>query len=227
MIDGFRQYCRESKVPVATVFILLFLSSVVLAQSEDAHEHHKKMLRQQSETNAGVADITLPDATLVTQDGLQANLVDDVVGDKLVIIDFVYTTCTTICPVLSAIFSQVQGKLGDRLGADVVMISLSVDPLRDTPARLKKYASSLGAGDGWVWLTGNKQTVNGVLQEFGAYTPNFADHPSVVLVGDGVNGKWARFLGFPSADQIISKVDEFSAGRMTQQAHVAMREKKL
>ena len=225
MIDSFARYCRESKVPVTIVFVLLFLSSVVLAQGEDAHEQHKKMLQERSEANAGITEITLPDVTLVTQDGLQANFADDVVGDRLVIIDFVYTTCTTVCPVLSATFSQVQGRLGERLGADVVMISLSVDPLRDTPARLKKYANSLGARDGWVWLTGSKQTVTGVLQEFGAYTPNFADHPSVVLVGDGVNGKWARFLGFPSADQIISKVDEFSAARTTRQAHASMREK--
>ena len=225
MIDSFTRYSRKSKVPVAIVFILLFLSSVVRAQDEDAHAQHKNMAQQRSETNADFADITLPDVTLVTQDGLQTNLAHDVVGDRLVIIDFVYTTCTTVCPVLSATFRQVQGRLGDRLGADVVMISLSVDPLRDTPARLKKYASNLGARDGWVWLTGNKQTVTSVLQEFGAYTPNFADHPSVVLVGDGVNGKWARFLGFPSADQIVGKVHEFSVARMTQQAHAAMQEK--
>jgi len=226
MIDAFARYCRESKVPVTGVFILLFPGSVVFAQGEDAHEHHQEMLQQRSEANAGIAEIKLPNVTLVTQDGLQARLADDVVGDRLVIIDFVYTTCATVCPVLSATFAQVQDRLGDRLGAEVVMISLSVDPLRDTPARLKKYATGLGARDGWVWLTGSKQTVTGVLQEFGAYTPNFADHPSVVLVGDGVNGKWARFLGFPSADQIIGKVDEFSAGRMTRQAHAAMQERK-
>ena len=225
MISGFRQYCRTSRVPVTIVFILLFLSSVVRAQSEDAHEHHENMMLEQEKSDGNFVGIDLPDATLVTQDGMEVSLVNDIVGDKIVVIDFVYTTCTTVCPVLSAIFSQVQNNLGDRLGDEVAMVSISVDPLRDTPARMKSYASKLGAGDGWVWLTGRRHTVTEVLEEFGAYTPNFAEHPSMVLVDDGQSGQWARFIGFPAADQIIKKVDEFSAARMAHLSHTAMREK--
>ncbi len=225
MNSGFTQYCRTSRVPVTIVFILLFVSSVVLAQSEDAHEHHDNMMQQQSETSANFADITLPDAILVTQDGVEASLANDIVGGRIVVMNFVYTTCTTVCPVLSAIFSQVQNHLRDRLGREVVLVSISVDPNRDTPARLKQYAERLGAGDSWLWLTGRQQTVTEVLQELGAYTPNFAEHPSMVLVGDAQSGQWARFIGFPAADQIIKKVDEFSAARMAHLSHTAMREK--
>ena len=161
---------------------------------------------------------------MVTQDGDQVNLAADIVGDRIVVVDFVYTTCTTVCPVLSAIFAQVQQKLGDRVGDDVIMVSISVDPLRDTPARMKSYASKLGAGEGWLWLTGQKQTVTKVLEEFGAYTPNFEDHPSMILVGDGKTGQWARYLGFPAADQIVMKVNEFSTERMAHQTHAARME---
>jgi len=224
MTTNFRQYCRESKVPVVTVFILLFVCSVVRAQGEDAHHGHKQLMQQEM-ADANLADITLPKAVLINQDGEEVILADDVVGDRIVVVDFVYTTCTTVCPVLSAIFSQVQNKLGDRAGNDVVMISVSVDPLRDTPARMKNYASKLGAGAGWVWLTGQKQNVTDVLEAFGAYTPNFEDHPSMVLVGDGQSGQWTRFIGFPAVDQIIRKVDEFSAARMAHQSHAAMQEK--
>ena len=194
------------------------------ADNQDAHEHHRKMLEEQNKANANFADIVLPDAVLITQDGVEVSLQRDVVGDRIVVMDFVYTTCTTVCPVLSAIFSQVQNQLGDRLGAEVVMVSMSVDPNRDTPARLKKYAERLGAGDNWLWLTGRQQTVTEVLEELGAYTPNFADHPSMVLVGDGRSGQWARFIGFPAADQIIKKVDEFSVARMAHLSHTAMKE---
>jgi len=221
MTRSFRQYCSESRVPVVTVFILLLLSSVVFAQDHSAH----KQMMQQKESNSSHADISLPDAVMVTQDGDQVNLAADIVADRIVVVDFVYTTCTTVCPVLSAIFTQVQHKLGDRLGDDVIMVSISVDPLRDTPARMKSYASNLGAGDGWVWLTGQKQTVTKVLEEFGAYTPNFEDHPSMILVGDGKSGQWARYLGFPAADQIVEKVNEFSAERMAHQTHAAVLEK--
>ncbi len=194
------------------------------ANDPDPHAHHRKMLEEQNQSVGNFADIALPDAVLLTQDGVQVNLKNDVVGDRIVVIDFVYTTCTTVCPVLSATFRQVQKKLGDRLGREVVMVSISVDPNRDTPARLKKYAERLGAGDSWLWLTGQQQAVTEVLEEFGAYTPNFADHPSMVLVGDGKSGQWARFIGFPAAAQIIDKVDEFSAVRMAYFTHTVMTE---
>ena len=214
-------------IGTAFLFIALGVASSTIhagADNQDAHEHHRKMLEEQNKANANFADIVLPDAVLITQDGVEVSLQRDVVGDRIVVMDFVYTTCTTVCPVLSAIFSQVQNQLGDRLGAEVVMVSMSVDPNRDTPARLKKYAERLGAGDNWLWLTGRQQTVTEVLEELGAYTPNFADHPSMVLVGDGRSGQWARFIGFPAADQIIKKVDEFSVARMAHLSHTAMKE---
>ncbi len=214
---------------IATILItatLALTSGAPHAQASDPdpHAHHRKMLEEQNQAGANFADIALPDAVLLTRDGVQVNLKNDVVGDRIVVIDFVYTTCTTVCPVLSATFRQVQNKLGDRLGAEVVMVSLSVDPNRDTPARLKKYAERLGAGNSWLWLTGQQQTVREVLEEFGAYTPNFADHPSMVLVGDGKSGQWARFIGFPAAAQIIDKVDEFSAVRMAYFTHTVITE---
>jgi len=137
----------------------------------------------------------------------------EVVGDRIVVLDFVYTTCTTVCPVLSALFSQLQGKLGDRLGRDVFLVSVTVDPNRDTPARLKAYAAKHGAGEGWTWLTGDKSSVDRVLKGLEAYTANFEDHPSQVMVGDGRSGVWTRFYGFPSPAQILAKVDELAAAR--------------
>lgn len=214
-------------MPVLVMATIALPVATVGAESsnDDPHAHHKQMMRQQAAASDNLTDIVLSDAVLITQYGAEVSLRSGVVGDRIVVIDFVYTTCTTVCPVLSAIFTQVQKKLNDRLGGEVVMVSLSVDPSRDTPARLRSYSTKLGAGDGWLWLTGRKQTVDEVLGDLGAYTPNFEDHPSMVLVGDGQTGKWARFLGFPSAQQIVKKVDEFSAARETKRAHVATREK--
>ena len=158
--------------------------------------------------------IDVPDAELVTQDGQAVKLASDVIGDRIVVVDFVYTTCTTVCPVLSAILRQVQERLDERLGSEVMLVSISVDPNRDTPARLKAYSGKLGAQDGWLWLTGEKTVVDMVLKDLGAYTPNFEDHPSMILVGDGQSGEWGRFLGFPGAEQIMTRIDELSAARM-------------
>jgi len=180
---------------------------------EDPHAQHRQMLRNPNKSATHSIDINLSDTELVTQDGIPVKLKSDVVSDKIVVIDFIYTTCTTVCPVLSAILSQVQTRLDDRLGREVVLVSISVDPTRDSPARLRSYSSKLRAREGWMWLTGDKPAVDRVLKELGAYTPNFEDHPSMVLVGDGSSGEWGRFLGFPGSEQIMAKIEEFSAGR--------------
>lgn len=196
-------------------FLAAFTAPAAVAE-EDPHAQHRKMAQQKSEPTKD--SITLPDTALITQNGEEQRLGSDVVSGRIAVIDFVYTSCTTVCPVLSAILSQVQGRLDGRVGSDVMLVSISVDPIRDTPARLKAYADKMRAGDGWVWLTGEKQTVDAVLAQLGAYSPNFEDHPSMVLVGDAESGDWVRFLGFPSAEKIVSKVDELTAARNLQSA---------
>jgi len=196
----------------AAMTLLLVASSAALAD-EDPHAKHKAMMKQQSEPVAEFADIDLRDRTLLNQDGEEVRFVSDVIGDNIVVMDFVYTTCTTVCPVLSALFTQVQGKLGDQLGDEVIMVSMTVDPIRDTPQRLKAYSAKHHAGESWVWLTGPKSTVDDVLTGVGAYTTSFEDHPSMVLVGDGRTGEWKRLFGFPSPDRIMQVVNELQDRR--------------
>jgi protein SCO1/2 len=178
----------------------------------DPHAHHKAMMNKPAEP-AKSTDVDLVDLELTDQDGRHVRFVSDVIGDHIVVMDFIYTTCTTVCPVLSAILSQVQSKLGDRLGDEVALVSVTVDPTRDTPQRLKAYAAKHKARTGWTWLTGPKLTMEEVLDGLGAYSPNFEDHPSMVLVGDGRTGHWSRFFGFPNADRIMKQVDALAAAR--------------
>ncbi|MDH3280884.1 MAG: SCO family protein [Gammaproteobacteria bacterium] len=176
----------------------------------DPHARHRMQTKRAPSATAST-HIDLSDAELVTQDQATVKLKSELLGDKVVVMNFVYTSCTTVCPVLSAIFSQVQERLGERLGNDVVLVSISVDPMRDTPDRLKAYAAKHQAANGWTWLTGHKPVVDGVLQELGVYTANFEDHPSMVLVGSAATGQWSRFLGFPNSDDIVAKVEELLA----------------
>jgi protein SCO1/2 len=171
------------------------------------------MARQAEETKPAEDHIVLPDTVLVTQYGEHRRLSSEIINGRIVVIDFVYTSCTTVCPVLSAILKQVQTQLKERVDSEILLVSVSVDPVRDTPARLKAYADKLQVGNGWVWLTGEKQTVDGVLKQLGAYSPNFKDHPSMVLVGDAKSGDWTRYLGFPSTEKIVSKVEELISER--------------
>lgn len=180
----------------------------VRAQDHSRHQHHEPAAKA-----PGTVRIKLPDTVLTDQHGKAARFKSDFVADRLVVIDFIYTTCTTVCPVQSALFADLQQRLGQRAGREVALVSVTVDPLRDTPLRLKAFSAQYDAGPGWTFLGGSKQAVDEVLNAFGVYTPNFADHPAVVLVGDPRSGEWTRFFGFPSSDQVLARVAQLQAAR--------------
>jgi protein SCO1/2 len=196
-----------------SLLVVAILSAGAAAADEDPHAKHRAMMKQKSEPAAESVRIDLRDQWLVDQNGRDLKFVGDVIGDNIVVMDFVYTTCTTICPVLSALFTQVQSQLGDAVGDEVTLVSMSVDPVRDTPQRLKAYSAKHRAGEGWLWLTGEKGDVEDVLTGLGAYTPSFEDHPSMVLIGDGRTGEWKRLFGFPKPDRIVQIVNELREQR--------------
>ena len=212
---------RPARYALVRLGLLILLSGFVLtamAEELDPHAHHREMMKKSQPGPSAQATVEVPDMTLLTQDGDSIKLASEVMGDRIVVVDFVYTTCTTVCPVLSAILSQVQHEVGDRLGRDVVLVSITVDPLRDSPARLKDYSARLQAREGWYWLTGSKTDIDDVLRAMGAYTPSFEDHPSMILVGDSSNDTWSRYVGFPGAKQILKKIDDLSTARNAQAA---------
>jgi protein SCO1 len=184
----------------------------------EGHEHHMAT----AAPAPSAAKVVLRGEKLVDASGKRVGLAKDVIADRIAVVNFIYTNCTTVCPVTSATFQQLQGRLGASLGKDVVLVSISVDPLRDTPERLLAYSGRYEARAGWAWLTGTKFDVDAVLKGFGAYTPNFEDHPAMVLVGDA--GGWTRFIGFPSVDQLLARVQTLRAarenkGKVAQHAH--------
>ena len=181
------------------------------ARAEDAPPCHGPGATADAATAADSgARVEVPDVALVDQDGKTVRVRSLLQAGKPVVVSFVFTTCTTICPMLSTIVSRVQAKLGDRVGQEVTLVSISVDPARDTPARLKAYAARHHAKPGWTWLTGGRGAVEQVLRGMGAYTPSFTDHPPMVLVGDGAGG-WTRLNGFPSQAAIVAQVDAYAA----------------
>lgn len=188
---------------------------VVKVAAADPHAGHS------GHANHAGADLKLPedvavrfaDVTLLDQDSRERRLKADVIGDRIVVMDFVYTSCTTVCPVVSAIMGEVQQKLAGRVGREVALVSMTVDPVRDTPARLRDYARARGAGAGWSWLTGSTTAINDTLKGLGTWTPNFEDHPVVMMVGDGRSGKWTRFYGFADPAMLVAQVESLIAAR--------------
>lgn len=182
-----------------------------------AHDHHSD--HRGAEQTAESARVHFIDAALVDQQERQVHLADEVVADRIVVIGFIYTSCTTVCPVVSAIMQKVQARLGERVGTEVRLVSISIDPLRDTPARLREYSRAYQAGSGWTWLTGPVQEVNDTLKGLGVWSADFADHQPVILVGDGRSGRWTRFQGFTDPSVLVAKVDELSAARGDHDMH--------
>jgi protein SCO1/2 len=158
-------------------------------------------------------NVSILDLELLDQDGKRGRFKTDIIGDKLVALTFTYTTCTTICPILDAIFVDVQDRLGKRLGRDVALITMSIDPANDIPPRLKQYQKRLGAKPGWLFLTGKKPDVDRVLKGLDVYSPDIYSHPPAVFIGDGRRGIWRRLYGFPSPEQIMAVLKELEDGR--------------
>lgn len=201
---------KYMKATLAAVAVsVLALSAAARAMD---HSRHLQMLQKK----AGAPDkvrITLPDTVLTDQDGNTRRFKTDAIAGRLVAINFIYTTCTTVCPVQSALFADVQKRLGEHAGEDVVLLSVTVDPVRDTPLVLKQFASRYHAGPGWKFLTGSTQAVEEVLKAFDVYIANFDDHPATIVIGDPGSGDWMRFFGFPSSAQIVGRLQELQRAR--------------
>lgn len=182
-----------------------------LALNADPHAQHKKQMQK---IDLYSIDIDLPAGlALQNQFGESVDLIQDVIGDRIAVINFVYTTCTTVCPVVSSIFTQVQDQLGNKMSREIALITISVDPARDTSHRLLSYSKKFNSGKGWSWLTGDKKMVDRVNRILGAYTPSFEDHPAMVLVGDLKSSNWYRYIGFPPPADITKKVHELLSNR--------------
>lgn len=165
------------------------------------------------EQSAAPSNIILPNAELRDQNGAQVGFVSDVVGDRIIALSFIYSDCQTTCPVVSAIFSKLQSQLGRKLGQGVRMVSLSINPVTDTPERLKAYAERFHAEPEWIWLTGDKAQVDALLKGLGVYAADYAGHAPVILVGDLSRGVWARFNGLSSPKAMAAKIDELLTAR--------------
>lgn len=162
--------------------------------TDDPHAQHKKMLNAPVEVEK-VGELRIPDLPVVTQDGEEVHFYSDLVADRVVAMNFIFTTCRTICPPLGANFGKLQDLLGERAGRDVHLISVSVDPVTDTPERLKAWGELFGAGPGWTLVTGTKTEVTKLLKSLQVFTPDFNDHSPVVLIGNAATGNWTRAYG--------------------------------
>jgi protein SCO1/2 len=208
-----KPYLALSVLLIGLISTPAFAGQVKHAKA-DGHEKHQAMVKDGQSENENHVDVELHDLELLTQDGKRVKFKSDVIGDKLVAMTFIYTTCTTVCPIYNAIFTQFQELLGERQGKEVILISMTIDPTRDTVPRMKREAKKFSARPGWAYLTGKKGNVDQVLKGLDAYYPDYTLHPPMTMVGDGKTGLWKRYYGFIQPERLLAMVDELKALRL-------------
>lgn len=174
--------------------------------AEDAHaHHHHNHVAAPAADKRSVENYRLPAQTMLRQDGSKANFAADLDNGQPVILNFIYTSCTAICPVTAQVFSQVQ----DKLGADrdkVRMVSVSIDPEFDTPARLDAFAKKHKAGSQWRFYTGTRDASIAVQKAFDAYRGDKMNHVPVTYMRAAPGKPWIRLDGLRSPDDLVKEV---------------------
>lgn len=161
-----------------------------------------------------------PNVPLTRHDGREVRFFDDLIAGKVVVINFIYTTCPDVCPMETARLAEIQEILGDRIGRDVFMLSITIDPDHDTPEVLSEYRARFGARDGWGFFTGKEADILTLRKKLGLYIDEIekdpSDHNLNMLIGNQATGHWLKRSPFDNpyvlATQIGSWLSDYRQG---------------
>jgi len=185
------------------------------AQSGEMHHHHAAAPADQDGPVVAVSGLTIPDVELVDQHGKKVRFYSDLIKGRVVAINTIFTTCTTICPLMGANIAKLSKMLSDAGDSRVNLISISIDPVVDTPERLEEWSRKFGRTDAdWTLLTGPKPEIDGLLKALQVFTPEKQDHAPVLLIGGDGAGSWARasaLLSPPRLAELIHARVELNA----------------
>jgi len=185
------------------VLYIVFIMLICIIAAEQAFSESKPKYRR------SVEKYSVPDVTLVNQDGKKVKLAALINSGKPVMLDFIYGTCTTICPVLSAGFTNFQNKMGQD-AQKVQLISITIDPEYDTPAVLKDYLKRFRAKPGWDFLTGSREDIDRVMRAFDAYVPNKMAHYPLTLLKAARSDQWVRIYGMVGMSVLMTEYAELN-----------------
>ena len=187
---------RRGALSSAVLIVSLLCLSAPLrpASGEADHSHHQHAM-QESALVRSTSEYSIPDVEFVDQDAQRVALRRLLDSDKPVLLNFIFASCTTICPVLSAGFAAFQKNLGDAAD-DVLFVSVTIDPEHDTAETLRKYGERVGAKPGWVFLTGRREDVDRVTKAFDTYVSNKMEHQPATYLRASGSDTWVKIDGF-------------------------------
>jgi protein SCO1 len=155
----------------------------------------------------------LPDVPLLDQDGRRMHLQRDLIDGRTVVVNFMFTGCQTVCPPQTALLREAMRRLDARRSArDLLVLSLTVDPLADGPAQLRAFGQRhqlpVGLASGWVFLTGGPADVARVLTAFDVPAGAPGDHPSLLWLGHAPSGRWTRSSSLNPPEALVSLIED-------------------
>jgi protein SCO1/2 len=172
-----------------------------VAAADGMHAQHQ--MENDDDVRRSEARYVIPNVKLVRDDGKSVSLPAELDDGRPVVINFIYTSCTTICPLSSEIFEEFQEALGSAR-ASVHLVSISIDPEQDTPARLRAYAAQYHAARGWNHYSGAMASIIAVQQAFNVYRGDKMSHTPLTLMRAAPGKPWIRFDGFARADDLMA-----------------------
>lgn len=199
-----RQFLAASSLLMSTTFLRAAYAADAMAHEHAMHDHsmhdHAHMAMP-SGIVVNKASYDIPDLRLVRDDGRSVSLQRELDDGRPVVLSFIYTTCTAICPMVSQSLAQFVGLLGKQ-GSQVHLASISIDPEQDTPARLRAYAQRFGAGPNWNHYTGTTEASVAAQRAFDAYKGDKMSHDALVLMRTAPGQPWLRIDGFASGSEL-------------------------
>ena len=188
--------------------LAVLLSSVGVAWADqampDAHAAHRAAMNK-TRYAVTTASYVVPDVHLIDESGAAVSLPHLLESDQPIALNFIFTTCTTICPVMTVTFAQMQRELGEA-AKQLQLVSISIDPEYDRPEVLKAYAKQFHVGAGWTFLTGNSDDISSVLRSFDSYAGSKMNHQPLTLLKRPKSASWVRIDGLAGGADLAQEV---------------------
>jgi len=181
------------------LLIKFILSGILLLSLSVSAEEASK---ESPDYKQSIGNYVVPDVSVVRLDGEKLSFIKELDDGRPVIMNFIFASCSAICPMLSHVFSKVQDQVVKK-GQKFHLVSISIDPENDTPAKLTKYALKFEAGSNWDFYTGTIESSLAIQKAFNVYRGDKMNHSSVILMRAAPGKSWFRLDGFMSPDQIV------------------------
>lgn len=166
------------------------LMGIVLSLAPTLHATHSSDTSAETDAKARSYFTNLE---LISQDGERVRFYDDVLRGKVVLVNFIFTNCQAACPLMTRNLTLVRDMLGDQVGDSIHFVSISLDPVRDTPAAMKKFAETHDADQkGWLFLTGEPSSVHRIVAKLGQFSPDLESHSTLMLAANVRTAHWTK-----------------------------------